>query len=108
MSILGTIGTISLIILLFVLARLSEKFGAVVRMRPLYRYYYLALIIGLISVVVHIVVVRAAVSPMEFPAWITTPWFLLVAYHLPLAIAVTISVYVTWHYWRWLITEYNE
>jgi len=107
MSLLGTVGTISLIILLFVLAKLSERFGSVVRMSPLYRYYYLSILLVLISATVQILAVRAE-SVTTIPVWVTAPWLLLLAYHLPLAIAVTIGLYVTWHYWSWLITERNE
>ena len=107
MSLLATAGTISLVILFFVLAKLSERFGSVVRMSPLYRYYYLSLFLALISATVQVLAVRAE-TVTTIPVWITAPWFLLLAYHLPLAIAVTIGIYVTWHYWSWLITERSE
>lgn len=107
MSLLGTVGIISLVILFFVLAKLSERFGSVVRMSPLYRYYYLSLFLALISTTVQIMAVRAETVP-TIPVWVTASWFLLLAHHLPLAIAVTIGLYVTWHYWSWLITERHE
>ena len=107
MSLLGTVGTISLVILFFVLAKLSERFGSVVRMSPLYRYYYLSLFLVLIGASVQVLAFRAE-TVTSIPAWITAPWFLLLAHHLPLAIAVSIGIYVTWHYWSWLITERNE
>ena len=107
MSLLGTVGTFSLVILFFVLAKLSERFGSVVRMSPLYRYYYLSLFLVLISATTQVLAVRAE-SVTSIPVWVTLPWFLLLAYQLPLAIAVTIGIYVTWHYWSWLITERNE
>lgn len=107
MSLLGTVGTFSLVILFFVLAKLSERFGSVVRMRPLYRYYYLSLFLVLISATIQVLAVRAE-TVTSIPVWVTAPWFLLLAYHLPLVIAVTIGIYVTWHYWSWLITERNE
>lgn len=107
MSLLGTVGTISLVILFFVLAKLSERFGSVVRMSPLYRYYYLSLFLVLISATVQVLAVRGE-TVTSIPAWVTAPWFLLLTYHLPLAIAVSIGIFVTWHYWSWLITERNE
>jgi hypothetical protein len=106
-SLIGTTGTISLIILFYVLARLSERFGSVVKMRPLYQYYYLALFLALIGSTTHVMVARSASTP-TIPNWVTNPWFVVVAYHLPLAIAVSIALYVTWHYWSWLITDRNE
>jgi hypothetical protein len=107
MSLLATVGTISIIVLFLILAKLSERFGSVVRMSPLYRYYYLALFLALIGAIVQILAVRAETTA-TLPAWITAPWFILLAYHFPLAIAVTIGIYVTWHYWSWLITERND
>jgi hypothetical protein len=108
MPFLGTVGTLSIIILFFVLARLSERFGAVVRMRPLYRHYYLALGLTLISASVQILAASAKSTTSNIPGWVTAPWFILMAYHIPLVIALTIGVYVTWHYWSWLITERIE
>lgn len=31
--------------------------------------------------------------------------FALVFYHIPLAVAITIGILVTWKYWGWLITD---
>jgi hypothetical protein len=106
MSLLGTVGTLSLVVLFYVLARLSERFGAVVKMDPAYRYYYVALALAVISAVIHLYAAGAA--PATLPTWFTADWFLVLAYDLPLAVAVTISLYVTWYYWSWLITEHND
>ena len=108
MSILVTIGALSVIVLFFVLAKLSERFGSVVKMRPLYRYYYPSLLLAFISATTHIFAARTDSIAIENPSWVINPWFLFLAYHLPLAIAVSIAAYVTWHYWSWLITERNE
>ena len=105
MSILGTVGTLSLVLLLFVLARLSERFGSVVRMRPLYRYYYLSLVLTAISSTIHVLAATADSTTPVITMWLTNSWFLLLAYHLPLTISVSISLFVSWHYWGWLIGE---
>ena len=107
-SISGTVGTLSVIILFFVLARLSERFGSVVKMRPLYRYYFVSLLLALVSAATHILAARADSMATDSPGWLTNPWFLLLAYHLPLTVAVSMAMYVTWRYWSWLITERNE
>jgi hypothetical protein len=107
-SILGTVGTLSVIILLFVLARLSERFGSVVKMRPLYRYYFVSLFLVLVSATTHILAASADSMATDNPSWLTNPWFLLLAFHLPLTVAVSIALYVTWRYWGWLITERND
>jgi hypothetical protein len=108
MSLLGTFGAISLVVLFYVLARLSERFGTVVKMRPLYLNYYLSVILALIGSATHIMVVSAESGSGDMPAWILNPWALLLAYHIPLAVAVTIALHATWRYWSWLITEHND
>jgi hypothetical protein len=102
---LGTLGTLSVGVLLFILAKLSERFGSVIRMRPLYRYYYVALFFVAIGYVAHLVEAFAVSNPGSVPRWLIAPWFILVAHHLPLTIGVTVGLFVTWRYWSWLITE---
>ncbi|MBN1218392.1 MAG: hypothetical protein JXM69_05660 [Anaerolineae bacterium] len=107
MSILGTAGTLSLIILFYVLARLSERFGAVVRMQPRYRYLYVSILLVLISFIIHILAVSAETTTTD-TTWLTNPWVLLVVYYLPHTIAISLALYVAWHYWSWLITERSD
>ncbi len=104
-SLLGTLGTLSIIFLFYILARLSERLGSVERMSPLYRYYYVAIIFLVFGYVVHLLVVRSSLTPESFSDWLISTWFLLLAYHLPLAVGVTIGLVVTWSYWSWLVTE---
>ncbi len=103
---LGSLGVLSLLLLFYVLAKLSERFGAVIKMPPLYRYYYLACGLLLPSYITYLLVERAMfVSETTLPAWMLAPWFLLVAYHLPMAMGVSLGLFITWRYWSWLITE---
>lgn len=100
-SYLGILGTSSIIFLFYILARLSHRLGSVQKMPPIYRYYYVASIFGVIGCVTQLLVARANSAPL----WWTSPWFLFVAYHLPLIIGVSLSLVITWRYWSWLITE---
>ena len=106
-TLLGTLGTLSVIILFYILAKLSEKFGSVIKMSPIFRYYYVALGFWIIGFITHLLVARAVLTPESTSAWFVAPWFLLLAYHLPLAIGVTIGLVITWRYWSWLVTERN-
>ena len=105
LALLGTLGTLSLVSMVFILAQLSERFGSVIKMSPLYRGYYVAMLFLFMSWLTHAVVAGATMEPAQAPAMINQPWFLFVTYHLPLAIGVTISLVVTWLYWSWLVTE---
>ena len=100
MSFLGTIGTLSLIILFYILARLSERLGSVQKMPDSYRYYYVALIFLGIAYFTHLLV--SFMLPAS-PTWMTSLWFLFIAHHLPLMIGVTIGLVITWYYWSWLV-----
>jgi len=102
---MGTLGTLSLVVLFYILAKLSERFGSVIRMRPLYRYYYVGLILMMIGYVTHLGAAQAISTPEVVPAWLRAGWFLFIAHHLPLAIGVTIGLMITWRYWSWLVTE---
>jgi len=106
-TILGTFGTLSIIILFYIMAKLSERFGSVIKMPPIYRYFYVVILILLVSYMTNLLVVRTIIAPEDSPVWLAAPWFLLLAYHLPMAIGVTIGLIVTWRYWSWLITERN-
>jgi hypothetical protein len=105
MSLLGTLGTLSLIYLFYILARLSERLGSVEKMPPIYRYYYVAIFFLSIGFLYHLLAARFHSVPESFPHWFSSSWFLLLVHYLPLAVGVTIGLYVTWRYWSWLVTK---
>jgi hypothetical protein len=89
--------------LFFILAKLSERLGSVEKMSPLYRYYYVALVLWLLGYITQLLMARISLTPEDFPGWLVSPWFLLMAYYLPLAIGATIALVTTWRYWSWLV-----
>ena len=106
-TILSVLGTLSVIYLFYILAKLSQRLGSVEKMSPYYRYFYVANAFIVIGAVSHIIMARVALSPQDFPAWLLAPWFLLISHYVPLTIGVTIGLLVTWRYWSWLIREYT-
>ena len=95
--------TLSLVIVFHILAKLSKQFGSVLKMPPYYKGYYLAEILGGIAFVTHLWQASLLLSqptstthPFETTLWL---------YHLPLALAVTIALIITWKYWGWLFIE---
>jgi hypothetical protein len=103
MPLLGTLGILSVMFLFYILARLSERLGAVQKMSLKYRYYYVALVFLTVAYLTQLLVSRAVSAPENFPSWLTSLWFAFIAHHLPLTIGVSIGLYVTWHYWSWLV-----
>jgi len=105
-AILGSVGLASLLYMLIILAQFGRKLGAVTKMRPFYKGYYVSIAcVGLASVIRFI---RASVfwAPSDtIPALLNFPFFYLVLYHLPLAIGLSLGLGITWHYWSWLLKE---
>ena len=103
---LGAMGLISVLYALIILAQFGRKLGAVTKMRPFYRGYYLAA--GCVGLALVIRFIRASVfwAPREtIPSLLNAPVFYLLLYHLPLAIGLSLGLAITWHYWGWLLKE---
>ncbi len=102
---LGSLGTLAAIYLLYILAKLSERLGSVEKMRPLFRYYYWAMGFVFVSFLAQILTEQANSLASTANQWLLSPWFTLICHHLPLAVGTTMGIYITWHYWSWLISE---
>jgi hypothetical protein len=103
---LGAMGLISVLYALVILAQFGRKLGAVTKMRPFYRGYYIAA--GCVGLALVMRFIRASVfwAPREtIPSLLNAPVFYLLLYHLPLAIGLSIGLAITWHYWGWLLKE---
>ncbi len=85
-------------LMLGVLASLSARLGAVTKMRPLYRLFW----VGIASVVVaaggRAAVIAGLVGDRH-------ALFSLLAYYVPLSFGLGASVGAAWLYWRWLLRE---
>jgi len=105
MHYLGTIGPLSVIYLFYILARLSERLGSVQKMTPAYRYYYVAICFMGVGFISQLIIIQVSLMPQNFSQWLSSPLFLLLTYHLPMAVGVTLGLIITWKYWSWLITD---
>jgi len=105
-AILGSIGLASVILILVILARFGRKLGAVTKMRPLYYGYYVAIVCLCLALFAHLIRASVFWAPVEsVPSVLSDPIFYLLLHHLPMAIALSISLGVTWYYWSWLLKE---
>jgi hypothetical protein len=105
-AILGSVGIISLIYGLLVLAQFGRKLGAVTKMRAYYRGYYAAA--GCLGLALVVRFIRASVfwaPPETISTALNAPLFYLLLYHLPLALGLSVGLAITWHYWSWLLKE---
>jgi hypothetical protein len=105
-AILGAAGLIAVLYALLILAQFGRKLGAVTKMTPYYRGYYVAA--GCVGLALVMRFIRASVvwAPREtIPSLLNAPNFYLLTYHLPLAIGLSLGMAITWRYWSWLLKE---
>ncbi len=105
-AIVGSMGLVSLMHALVILAQFGRKLGAVTKMPPLYRGYYVA--IGCVGLAVVSRLIRSSVfwaSPQIIPHSLNSTAFYLFLYHLPLAVGLSLGLGITWYYWSWLLKE---
>jgi hypothetical protein len=105
-AVLGSMGLVSILYALVILAQFGRKLGAVTKMKPFYKGYYLSALCVTLALVTRFI--RAAVfwAPNDaIPPVLNSPLFNLLLYHLPLAIGLSLGLAITWHYWSWLLKE---
>jgi len=101
----GSLGLLAVISTVFTLAALSQRIGEVQKMPPLYRGFYLGAACLIVALLVRFLRVSALLASPEGPTFLRDDRFYLLAYHLPLALGLTVSLVVTWWYWSWLLRE---
>jgi hypothetical protein len=94
------------------MAKLSEKFGSVLKMPPFYKWFYGAQVFAGIASLAHLIQAstylaqsNTSSAPPNSFLYPGSLEFTLIFYHIPLAISVTIGLLVTWKYWSWVITD---
>ncbi len=103
----GMVGPAALAVSLLILALLSQRLGSVIRMPPIYRFYFPASLLLMVAAFSRLV--RAGASPADQEsAWLYGVWFEVAGYILPMTLGLTIGVIVTWMYWSWLLRERGE
>ena len=102
---LGVIGLAGVAYTLYILANLSRRLGAVTKMPPYYRSFYIAIGLLTLSILARVTLNSMELAPERSTGVISAPWFSLVAYHIPFVLAMVISVAVAWRYWIWLFKE---
>jgi hypothetical protein len=107
-ALVGTAGLGATILVLVIMARLTHRWELVTRSKSFYQLFYVAAaLLGVASLsrlLYTIYVVSYAGS-----AILADPrsWFYICLYHAPLAVAMTLSLGVTWRNWGWLLREQN-
>lgn len=100
LSLSSALGPLSMTIVLLVLAELSRRLGAVLKIPPWHRGYYIAAGLTIISVVVRLF--SLSLSAQEFSTKHGDD-ILSLTYTLSLAGGVCLGLIITWRYWGWLV-----
>jgi hypothetical protein len=101
----GSLGLLAVISTLFTLAALSQRMGEVRKMPPLYRGFYFGIACLIAALLIRFLRVSALLASSGGATFLSDDRFYLLAYHLPLAVGLTVSLVVTWWYWSWLLRE---
>ena len=99
-TLLGLAAPLTLIMMLWVMAQISRRFGEVTHRPPIYRGFYASIGLLLFPLVVRVVAIsmteadRANLGGNSLGALI---------HDLPFAAAIIVAILVAWRYWGWLI-----
>jgi hypothetical protein len=99
-NVLGLILWVGVIVTLVVMARLSQRLGAVTHARPYYRAYYAAALLVGLAKIIHILNIQ---PPLAASPNVTILGMVL--HDGFQALGLTIGLIVTWYYWSWLLAE---
>ncbi len=89
-------GLVAVTVMLYILAALSRRLGAVTKMKPYYRGFYVAMagvVIAMVSTLLRQLDVRSDLS------------LYILVYYLPLILSGVVSLVVAYRYWGWLFRE---
>lgn len=99
------VASISIVYLLYIFATLSRRLGAVTKMKPHYRWLYVAAVLVLVSLACNWIVLMLRTAPQTAPAWLLSDWFYLLGHTVPLLIAAVLALIIVLRYWGWLFRE---
>ena len=99
------IGSIAVLYLLYIFAVLSNKLGAVTKMKPYYRWLYVSFGLVLAALIADWVILTLRGTPQAAPEWLLSEWFYWLSHTGPLLIAAVLALVVVLRYWGWLFRE---
>ena len=100
--------TAAVVYLLYIFAILSRKLGAVTKMKPLYRWLYIAIALIAISFVSRWLMLTPYTLPGSVPGMMSSEWFEMLGSTVPLLVAAVLALTVVLRYWGWLFREHDR
>ena len=114
MGVAGTVGLGSIISVLLILARLTQKWEAVTGHKSGYRLFYAATALVALACLARLVRVGyldlawGTYDPSASVFSDPKSWFYVCTYHIPLVLGMTISLALTCKNWGWLFRGRNR
>ena len=102
------VASLAIVYLLYIFAILSRKLGAVTKLKPYYRWLYVALALVLVSLVCEWVVLMLRIVPQTAPEIILSDWFYLAGHTVPLVVAAVLALTIVLRYWSWIFREHDR
>jgi hypothetical protein len=93
---LSASGLVAVMVMLYLFATLSRRLGAVTKMKPYYRGFYVAMALLLVALLAAVLRQPGAAGDLSL---------YVVVYYLPLLLSGIISLAVAYRYWGWLFRE---
>jgi hypothetical protein len=108
-AVLGVTGLVAMGFVFLILARLTQKWEVVTKVKSHYHMFYVAAALAGIASVVRLLRI-GYLDANAGPPFLLEPqsWFYFCFYYVPLAIGITISLGVTWKSWGWLLGEPSD
>ncbi len=97
-TLLSTAGVLGLMIMLWVVAQISRRFGEVTHRPPLYRVFYVALGLLAFPLLVRLLAIGQS-DGSRFAADSSAT----LLHDIPLAAGLTLALIAAWQYWGWLV-----
>lgn len=105
---LGSLGLLAVSYLSLLFGNFSRRLSAVTKMTDYYRWFQVASLSIALAAMSQIMRGTGALAPELAPPVLLEPWFALATFHIPLAVGVTIDLYLVLYYWRWILKERVE
>lgn len=107
LSLGGSLGLAGVAYLLVILGLLSNRLGAVLKMPPRHRWFYVAAALVGLAWLTYVAEVAVGADPASAASMSSASAQLarLLLYHLPLAGGLTLGLATAWHYWAWLLRQ---
>lgn len=103
MALLGSLGLAGLVFITFFLLTVNQKLGSMTKMKPYYRWLYLAAFFVVVALLIRFLRTSVFWAPQQAPVLLTSDLFYVALYYVPLSVGMTIILMVTVKYWGWLL-----